>query len=138
MRGTLWTPKRAFWSEKSHLIIDRDMKYSADWRSFVEEQGIEVIRLPPRSPNLNAYAERFVRSIKKECLDRMIFIGEAALRRAVREFMTHYHAERNHQGLDNRLIRGEQAVGAGCGSVERRLRLGGMLSFYHYAAEEPS
>jgi putative transposase len=118
---------------KSHLIVDRDAKYSADWRAFVEEQGIEVIRLPPRSPNLNAYAERFVRSIKEECLDRMIFIGEAALRRAVREFMAHYHAERNHQGLGNRLIRAEQpSVPADC-QVERRVRLGGMLSFYQYA-----
>jgi transposase InsO family protein len=60
-----------------------------------------VIRLPPMSPNLNAYAERFVRSIKDECLDRMIFVGQGSLRRAVAEYMTHYHAERNHQGLDN-------------------------------------
>jgi transposase InsO family protein len=64
---------------KSHLIVDRDAKYSRDWRAFVEEQGVEVIRLPPRSPNLNAYAERLVRSIKDECLNRMIFIGEASL-----------------------------------------------------------
>ena len=56
------------------------------------------------SPNLNAYADRFVRSIKDECLDRMIFVGQGSLRRAVAEYMTHYHAERNHQGLENRLI----------------------------------
>ena len=114
--------------------IDRDTKYSADWRAWVKKQGVKVIRLPPRSPNLNTYAERFVRSIKEECLDRMIFTGEAALRRAVREFMAHYHAERNHQGLDNRLIRAEQPVGAGSDPVDRRMRLGGMLSYYHYAA----
>jgi len=119
---------------KSHLILDRDTKYSDTWRTFVEERGVEVIRLPPRSPNLNAYAERFVRSIKEECLDRMIFIGEVSLRRAVREFMAHYRAERNHQDVGNRLIRGEQAIGAGYGPVERRVRLGGMLSFYHHAA----
>jgi transposase InsO family protein len=118
---------------KSHLIIDRDTKYSADWRAWVEEQGVEVIRLPPRSPNLNAHAERFVRSIKDECLDRMIFIGEASLRRAVREFMAHYHAERNHQGLGNRLIRSEPSISSQR-AVERRIRLGGMLSFYHHAA----
>ena len=69
---------------------------------------MEIIRLPPKSPNLNAYAERFERSIKDECLNRMIFIGEASLRRAVREFMAHYHAERNHQGLGNRLIGAER------------------------------
>ena len=76
------------------LLMDRDAKYSGDWRAFLKEQGVEVIRLPPKSPNLNAYAERFVRSIKDECLNRMIFIGEASLRRAIREFMAHYHAER--------------------------------------------
>jgi putative transposase len=102
--------------------------------AFVEERGVQVIRLPPRSPNLNAYAERFVRSIREECLDRMIFIGEAALRRAVREFMAHYHAERNHQGLGNRLIRAEHPPGPADCQVKRRMRLGGMLSFYHYAA----
>ena len=93
-----------------------------------------MIRLPPRSPNLNAYAERFVRSIKEECLDRMIFVEQGGLRRAVTEFVAHYHHERNHQGLDNRLIqseRGSLAVGA---SVCRRQRLGGMLSFYYPAA----
>ena len=93
-----------------------------------------MIRLPPKSPNLNAYAERFIRSIKDECLNRMIFIGEASLRRAVREFMAHYHAERNHQGLDNRLIGAEQPAVRSESAVERRIRLGGMLSFYHYAA----
>ena len=93
-----------------------------------------MIRLPPKSPNLNAYAERFVRSIKDECLNRMIFIGEASLRRAVREFMAHYHAERNPQGLGNRLIRGEEPSVPACGPADRRIRLGGMLSFYHHAA----
>jgi len=93
-----------------------------------------VIRLPPRSPNLNAYAERFVRSIKQECLDRMIFVGQGALRRAVTEFVHHYHQERNHQGLGNRLIQGEQRSLAGAASVCRRQRLGGLLSFYHPAA----
>ena len=82
----------------------------------------------------NAHAERFVRSIKDECLNRMIVIGEASLRRAVREFMAHYHAERNHQGLGNRLISTEQPSVPACGPVDRRIRLGGMLSFYHHAA----
>jgi transposase InsO family protein len=116
------------------LIIDRDAKYSYDWRSFIEEQGVEVIRLPPKSPNLNAYAERFGRSINEECLDRMIFIGEASLRRAVAQFMVHYHTERNHQGLDNRLIQAERPAVPSHRAVERRVRLGGMLSFYRYAA----
>jgi len=116
------------------LLIDRDAKYSGDWRAFLKEQGVEVIRLPPKSPNLNAYAERFVRSIKGECFNRMIFIGEASLRRAIREFMAHYHAERNHQGLSNRLISAERSSVPVHRPVERRIRLGGMLSFYQYAS----
>ena len=116
------------------LIVDRDAKYSHGWRAFLAEQGVEVIRLPPKSPNLNAYAERFVRTIKDECLDRLIFVGEASLRRAVSEFMRHYHAERNHQGLGNRLISAERSSVPVHRPVERRIRLGGMLSFYQYAS----
>src|ERR1700674_4085635 len=89
---------------KKYLIIDRDSKYSEQFRRLIGDAGTNVIRLPPRSPNLNAYAERFVRSIKGECLDRMIFVGQASLRRAVREYIEHYHTERNHQGLENRLL----------------------------------
>ena len=89
---------------KRYLIIDRDTKYSEQFRRLIRDNGTNVIRLPPRSPNLNAYAERFVRSIKDECLNRMIFIGQASLCRAVAEYMDHYHRERNHQGLENRLI----------------------------------
>ena len=118
---------------KRYLIIDRDTKYSEQFRRLIRDNGTKVIRLPPRSPNLNAYAERFVRSIKDECLDRMIFIGQASLRRAVSEYMTHYHTERNHQGLDNRLIvpRTTQATD---GTVIRHARLGGTLNFYYCKA----
>ena len=87
-------------ASKRYLLVDRDTKYTEQFRKLMEHIGMEVIRLPPMSPNLNAYAERFVRSIKEECLDRMIFIGQASLRRAVSEFVEHYHKERNHQGLD--------------------------------------
>ena len=118
---------------KSHLILDRDTKYSAQFRQLISESRTAVIRLPPRSPNLNAYAERFVRSIKEECLDRMIFVGQASLRRAVTEFVVHYHGERNHQGLGNQLIQPEERSLAGGTSVSRRQRLGGMLNFYHRA-----
>ena len=85
---------------KRYLIIDRDTKYSQQFRRLVEDSGTKVIRLPPKSPNLNAYAERFVLSIKDECLDRMISVWQTSLRRAVAEYMTHYHTECNHQGLD--------------------------------------
>src|SRR5437868_14830435 len=87
----------------THLMIDRDSKYSQQFRRLIRDSASEVIRLP-RIAESNAYAERFVRSIKDECLDRMIFVEQGSLRRAVGEYMTHYHAERNHQGLENRLI----------------------------------
>ena len=118
---------------KRYLIIDRDTKYAASFRGRVNSSGTSVIRLPSLSPNVNAYAERFVRSIKFECLNRMIFIGEASLRRAVAEYMAHYHEERNHQGLNNRLIR-TRTVAADDGAVHRRPRLGGMLNFYYREA----
>ena len=119
---------------KRYLIIDRDTKYTDQFRRLVRKSGTEVIRLPPMSPNLNAYAERFVRSIKEECLNRMIFVGQASLRRAVSQFVEHYHEERNHQGLGNRLIRPCSADAANDGSIRRRQRLGGMLNFYHRLA----
>jgi putative transposase len=118
---------------KRYLILDRDTKYSQQFRRVVQDSGTRVIRLPPRSPNLNAYAERFVRSIKDECLDRMIFLGQASLRRAVAEYMSHYHAERNHQGLENRLIV-PLAMDAKEGAVLRHARLGGILNFYYRKA----
>src|ERR1035437_7253969 len=99
-------------ASKRYLIVDRDTKYTQQFRRLVEESGTEVIRLPPMSPNSNAYAERFVRSIKEECLARMIFFGQASLRHAIDEFMAHYHEERNHQGLDNTLILADPADAA--------------------------
>ena len=118
-------------ASKRYLIVDRDTKYTQQFRRLVEESGTEVIRLPPMSPNLNAYAERFVRSIKEECLARMIFVGQASLRRAIGEYMVHYQEERNHQGLDNTLIRVDPADAANDAVIQRRQRLGGMLNFYY-------
>jgi transposase InsO family protein len=119
---------------KTHLILDRDTKYSDAFRALLAREGIHVIRLPPRSPNLNSYAERFVRSIKEECLSRLIFFGAASLRRAITQYLSHYHRERNHQGLGNRLLQPGAAIGELHGPVIRRQRLGGMLSYYHRAA----
>jgi len=82
----------------------------------------------------NAYAERFVRTIKESCLERMILFGEGSLRKGVHEFVEHYHRERNHQGLDNRLIMPEQLIGDRAGAIQRRSRLGGMLNYYYRQA----
>ena len=95
--------------------------------------GIRVVLTPERAPNANAHAERFVRSIKEECLDRMIPLGERHFRRATTEFVEHYHLERNHQGLDNRLITGTPVADA-ARRVRRRSRLGGLLNYYERAA----
>jgi transposase InsO family protein len=100
---------------------------------MIRDEGTKVIRLPPRSPNLNAYAERFVRSIKDECLDRMIFVGQGSLRRGVAEYVSHYHTERNHQGLENRLLAPSTML-ANDGVVANRARLGGTLNFYYCKA----
>jgi len=110
------------------LICDRDAKWSAAVRERLEEAGIRIVQTPYEAPNANAYAERFVRSIKEECLDRMIPLGERHFRRAVTELVEHYHRERNHQGLENALIDG--AVRGADGRVHRQSRLGGLLNFY--------
>jgi transposase InsO family protein len=114
------------------LICDRDAKWSAAVRERLEEAGTRVVQTPYLAPNANAFAERFVRSIKEECLDRMIPLGERHFRRAVAEFVAHYHRERNHQGLDNTLIEG--APTSRTGNVQRQSRLGGLLNFYKRAA----
>ena len=115
------------------LICDRDQKWSRDVRRRLREAGIRVVLIPERAPNANAYAERFVRSIKDECLDRIIPIGERHFRRAIGEYVEHYHREQNHQGLDNRLVTG-MAASDTAGRVRRRSRLGGLLNFYERAA----
>jgi putative transposase len=113
------------------VIIDRDPLYTAAFRGILKGAGVKAVRLPTMSPNLNAYAERFVLSIKSECLERIVPLGEGHLRQAISEYMAHYHRERNHQGLGNALIDGEQQDVDGAGRIVRRDRLGGLLSFYH-------
>ena len=100
---------------------------------MIADTGVESVKLPPRSPNLNAHAERFVRSIKESCLERLMFFGEASLRAAIQN-LAHYHGERNHQGLGNRLISPEPGNLGTSGEVQRRQRLGGMLNYYYRAA----
>ena len=89
--------------------------------------------LPARSPNLNAYSERWVKSVKEECLSRLILFGEGSLRRALQHYLLHYRPERNHEGLGNRLIRGIPNVTVNEGAIHRRPRLGGMLNYYYRA-----
>ena len=102
-------------------------------RRQLRDAGIRVVLIPERAPNAKAYAERFVRSIQEERLDRIVPIGERHFRRAVAEYVEHYHRGRNHQGLNNRLIAGPQVVDR-TSRVRRRPRLDGLLNFYERAA----
>jgi transposase InsO family protein len=120
---------------KRYLIHDRDPLFTTEFLSMLADAGVKSVKLPPRSPNLNAHAERFVRSIKESCLEQMILFGESAVRKATSEFVAHYHLERNHQGLDNRLISPEPGVHASArGEIARRERLGGLLNYYYRRA----
>ena len=118
-----------FLLDKRYLLLDRDPLYTQAFRQILDQAGVKTVRLPAHSPNLNAFAERFVLSIKSECLERLVPLGEVHLRRAIREYTAHYHEERNHQGLGNELIVPTEAAN-GVGKVSRRERLGGLLSFY--------
>jgi transposase InsO family protein len=114
--------------------MDRDTKFCAEFRRILKQSGIEPVRLPPRSPNLNPHIERFIRSIKDESLSRLILFGENMLRNAVRQFLTHYHTERNHQSLDNKIIHPGDEVRRHEGDIQRCERLGGMLRYYYREA----
>jgi putative transposase len=118
-------------NKKRYLIHDRDPLYTAQFLGMLAESGIEPVKLPPPSPNLNAFAERFVRSIKEECLQRIIFFTEDSLRTAVHEYLAHYHAERNHQGLSNQLLTPIAVKTKQTGAVQRKERLAGTLSYYY-------
>src|SRR4051794_16505095 len=123
---------------KRYLIHDRDPLFTAEFLTLLATAlataGVESVKLPPRSPNLNAYAERFVRSIKESCLERLILFGEKSLWTAVQNFVAHYHSERNHQGLGNRLILPDPTHLVSDGVIQCRKRLGGTLNYYYRAA----
>jgi transposase InsO family protein len=130
-----WTDSEdGFPIRSRYLIHDRDPLFTKGFREILDGSGVHPVRLPSRSPNLNAYAERFVRSIKSECLAQVIPIGEAHLRRAVREYVEHYHGEHNHQGIGNRLIFSSVDESQRVGAIECRERLGGLLRYYRRAA----
>ena len=105
----------------------------ARYGELLSEGGIRVVQTPWRAPNANAHAERFVRSIKQECLHRVIPLGERHFRQTLSEYVEHYHHERNHQGLDNKLIEGI-VPNRRQGRIRRRARLGGILNYYERAA----
>lgn len=127
----LTDPFDGFLKDKKYVLMDRDSNFSSAFRSVLEGADVCPVQLPPRTPNLNAYLERFHLSIKSECLSRMIFFGEKSLRRAVTNYLEHYHVERNHQGLRNEIIQPRDEVGAVAGKIDCRERLGGLLNYYY-------
>jgi putative transposase len=122
-----------FLRNAGHLIHDRDPLFTRAFDQILTIAGVTPVRLPPRSPNLNAYAERFVRSIKEECLSRVVVLGERHLRLLVREYVEHYHLERNHQGLGNQLLH-SPSPSIPDAAVRCRKRIGGLLNYYHREA----
>jgi transposase InsO family protein len=117
-----------------YLLHDRDTKYTQSFRAIIASGRVEPLVLPARSPNLNAYAERWVRSAKEECLSKVILFGERSLRRALREYVEHFHAERNHQGKGNVLLFPRGTTIRRARSVQCGERLGGLLRYYHQEA----
>jgi transposase InsO family protein len=130
----LTDPIDGFLLGKRYVLMDRDGKFCPAFRNALKDEGNEPLLLPPRSPDLNAFIERFMRSLKSESLSRMIFFGENSLRRAVTAYLDHYHAERNHQGLGNQIIEASDEVGQVAGKIECRERLGGLLRYYYREA----
>ncbi len=123
-----------FLNGSRYLIHDRDPLFTRSFREILGSSGVETVKLPARSPNLNAQAERFVRSVKSECLAQIIPLGERHLRHAVSEYMEHYHVERNHQGIGNERIDDQGGDFDLSSGIERRERLGQMLNYYYKRA----
>jgi len=123
-----------FLDGKRYLIMDRDTKFCESFRVFLSNEGVKPVRLPPRSPNMNAHLERFFGSLKSECLDRLILFGEKATRNAVSQYLAHYHAERPHQALGNELIVPLEQPPDTSTKIETTERLGGLLRSYRRAA----
>ena len=123
-----------FLKGKRYLLMDRDGKFSPAFLEILKNEGVDAVLLPPKSPNLNAHLERFHRSLKAECLERMIFFGQMSLQKAVTQFLEHYHQERNHQGMGNRILVPGEEVGRAGGEIQCRERLGGLLRYYYRKA----
>ncbi len=125
-----------FLSGIRYLLHDRDGKYCPAFRKILKDSGVKPLALPARSPNLNAFAERWIRGAKEEVVNRLIFFGPNSLLRALDNYVAHFHHERNHQGIDNviPLPRSADRIGATEGKIVRHQRLGGLLSSYRREA----
>ncbi len=136
----LTDPEEGLLVGKRYLVMDRDPLYTEKVLGVFRSGGVMPVCIPPRSPNLNAHAERFVRSVREKCLNHLIILGERHLRRTLDDYLEHYNTERPHQGIGNQHVRpppdARRAANdeAGRGRVVRRARLGGLLNSYTRAA----
>ena len=119
-----------FLRDKRYLVLDRDTKFTEQFKRILHDAGVEVVQIAYQAPNMNALAERWVLSVKTECLGRMVLFGEESLHRALREYGAHFHRERPHQGLGNELVERAPKCGHGAGRVIETERLGGLLRSY--------
>jgi putative transposase len=132
----LLDPVDGFLGNATHLIHDRDPVFTAAWSALLETHGIECVAIPAQSPNCNPHAERFVKSVRTECLDHFVIFGERHLRYLLKEFVGHYLNERYHQALGSQIIRPMASPSndnAALGAV-RWSRLGGALNYYYRTA----
>jgi len=133
MARNLTDPVDGFLRSAMYLIHDRDPLFTKAFEAILRERGVKSVKIPAQSPNCNSYAERFVKMLKCECLNHLVFFGERHLRYVVNEFMAHYHAEHLHQGLGGQLLKKEAGTAndnAAGNKVVCRSRLGGILNFY--------
>jgi putative transposase len=130
-------PEDGFLRNATHLIRDRDPLFTKAWVELLKSSGVKSVRIPPSSPNCNPHAERFVRTVRSECLEQFVIFGERHLRHLLREFIPHYLGERFHQGLGGRLIAPATPSAndnSATGEIRCRSRLGGLLNYYHREA----
>ena len=128
----LTDPVDGFLRGMRYLILDRDSKFTAQFKRILKDAGVTVVKISFQAPNMNAIAERWVLSVKSECLNQMILFGEPSLRRALKEYGAHFHGERPHQGLGNELVQDEPFIGTG--DVVVTERLGGLFQSYRRSA----
>lgn len=123
-----------FLRDRRFLVVDRDSKFTAQFRRILDDAGVEVVTTAFQAPNMNAFAERFVRSIQRECLERLILFGAEHLQRALKEFVAHFHLDRPHRGLGNRVLLASASESPKNGEVVVDERLGGLLRSYRRVA----
>jgi len=129
----LLDPEDGFLRNATHLIHDRDPLFTKAWVALLQSGGVKSVRIPASSPNCSPYAERFVRTVRTECLDHFVIFGEGHLRLLLREFIARYLTERFHQGLGGQLIVPRQVSendNSAAGVIRCRSRLGGLLKYY--------